>query len=113
MSQRVFLFTKINYHPMPFEVLANYVKATSNVTLVPLTLEIKNQDMTYLTKQGVSSGAVNIYGQGSTIRGRIAHRFEDTVQMNVPQHLLPNMLDKASVYGKSLPLVPGPTRSRS
>jgi CheY-specific phosphatase CheX len=113
MSQRVFLFTKINYHPMPFEVLANYVKATSNVTLVPLTLEIKNQDMTYLTKLGVSSGAVNIYGQGSTIRGRIAHRFEDTVQMNVPQHLLPNMLDKASVYGKSLPLVPGPTRSRS
>lgn len=98
---------RINYHTMPFEVLANYVKATSNVTLVPVTLQIKNQDMTYTNEHGVAFGAVNIYGQVSTIGGRIAQTFEDTVQMNVPQNLLPTMLDKASVYGKSLPLAPG------
>jgi len=98
---------KIDYHTMPFEVVANYVKATSNVTLVPLTLQIKNQDMTYSNQQGVSSGAVNIYGQVTSIGGRIAQTFEDTVQMSVPEHVLPNMLDKASVYGKSLPLAPG------
>ena len=98
---------KINYHTMPFEVLAEYVKATSNVTLVPLTLQIQNQDMTYTSENGVSRGAVNIYGQVTTIGGRIAQTFEDTVQMDVPQSYLPNMLEKASVYGKSLPLAPG------
>jgi len=98
---------RINYHTMPFEVITNYVKATSNVTLVPVTLQIRNQDMTYSNEHGVECGAVNVYGQVSTIGGRIAQTFEDTVQMNVPQNLLPNMLDKASVYGKSLPLAPG------
>jgi GWxTD domain-containing protein len=98
---------KINYHTMPFEVLANYVKATSNVTLVPLTLQIQNQDMTYKSEDGVARGAVNIYGQVTTIGGRIAQTFEDTVQMDVPQSYLPNMVSKASVYGKSLPLAPG------
>ena len=36
-----------------------------------------------------------------------AQTFEDTVQMDVPQSYLSNMLDRASVYGKSLPLAPG------
>ncbi len=99
--------TRIDYHTMPFEVLTNYVKATSNVTLVPLTLQIMNEDMTYKNENGVARGVVNIYGQVSTIGGRIAQTFEDTVQMNVPQSLLPNMFGKASVYGKSLPLAPG------
>jgi len=98
---------KFNYHTMPFEVLTNYVKATSNVTLVPLTLQIQNQDMTYTNENGVARGAVNIYGQVTTMGGRIAETFEDTVQMDVPQNLLAKMSDKASVYGKSLPLAPG------
>jgi len=98
---------RVILHTMPFEVLTNYVKATSNVTLVPLTLQIKNEDMTYKNENGVARGAVNIYGQVSTIGGRIATTFEDTVQMDVPQSVLPNMLGKASVYGKSLPLAPG------
>jgi GWxTD domain-containing protein len=98
---------KISYNTMPFEVLTNYVKATSNVTLVPLTLQVENQDMTYVSENGVARGAVNIYGQVTTIGGRIAQTFEDTVQLTVPQSILPHMLDKASVYGKSLPLAPG------
>ncbi len=98
---------RFDYHTMPFDVLTNYVKITSHVTLVPLTLQIKNEDMTYKSENGVANGVVNIYGQVSTIGGRIAQTFEDTVQMNVPQSVLPNMLGKASVYGKSLPLAPG------
>lgn len=98
---------KIDYHTMPFEVLANFLKATSNVTLVPVTLQIKNRDMTYTSEDGVARGAVNIFGQVRTIGGRIAQTFEDTVQMDVPQNVLPNMLDRVSVYGKSLPLAPG------
>lgn len=98
---------RFDFHTMPFEVLTNYVKATSNVTLVPLTLQIMNEDMTYKSENGVARGTVNIYGQVSTIGGRIAQTFEDTVQMNVPQDVLPNMFGKASVYGKSLPLAPG------
>jgi hypothetical protein len=43
--------------------------------------------MTYTSENGVSRGAVNIYGQVTTIGGRIAQTFEDTVQMEVPQSL--------------------------
>src|SRR6185369_10812039 len=63
---------KFDYHTMPFDVLTNYVKVTSNITLVPLTLQIKNDDMTYKSENGVAHGVVNIYGQVTTIGGRIA-----------------------------------------
>src|ERR1051326_482878 len=49
---------RINYHDMPFAVLTNYVKATSNVTLVPLTLQVKNEDMTYKSENGVARGEI-------------------------------------------------------
>jgi len=96
-----------NFQLLPFEVLTSYVKATSNVTLVPVTIEIKNRDMTFANENGVDRGMVHIQGQVTSIGGRIVQTFEDTVQLDVPHELLPKFADKASLYGKSLPLAPG------
>ena len=52
-------------------------------------------------------GTVNIFGRLTTISGRVAQTFEDTVQVDVPQELLPKTTENASVYPKALPLKPG------
>src|SRR5438445_1814289 len=80
---------KINMNLMPFDVRADFVRVTGDTVLVPVTLQIKNRDLTFQNKDGIQRGTVNIFGRVSTLSGRIAQTFEDTVQVDVPTELLP------------------------
>src|SRR5438105_4882828 len=95
---------KISVNLMPFDVVTEFVKVTSDTVLVPITIQIKNKDITFVNKDGVSRGTVNIFGRITTIAGRVAQTFEDTVQVDVPPELLPKTTENASVYWKSVPL---------
>ena len=98
---------KININLMPFDVRADFVKVTSDTVLVPVTIQVKNRDVTFQNKEGVQRGTVNIFGRVTTLGGRIAQTFEDTVQVDVPAELLPKVTENSSVYWKALPLKPG------
>src|SRR5271163_482625 len=91
----------------PFDVRTDYVKVTDDTVLVPITLQIKNRDITFDTKDGVSKGEINIQGRVSTITGRIVQSFEDTVLVEEPSELMTKVLDNSKVYWKALPLRPG------
>ena len=95
---------------MPFDVRTDFVKVTEDTVLVPVTLQIKNKDVTFTTKDGVSKGVVNILGKVSTITHKIVQTFEDTVEITEPAELLQKTLEKQSVYWKALPLRPGAYR---
>ena len=98
---------KINVNLMPFDVRADFVKVTSDTVLVPVTIQVKNRDVTFQNKDGIERGTVNIFGRVTTLTGRIAQTFEDTVQVDVPVELLPKTAENSSVYWKALPLKPG------
>ncbi len=89
----------------PFDVRVDYVKVTENTVLVPVTIQIKNRDVTFVTKDGVSKGVVNILGKVTNINHRVVQTFEDTVEITQPSELLEKTLDRQSVYWKALPLV--------
>jgi GWxTD domain-containing protein len=99
--------SKVILNPMPFDVRADFVKVTSDTVLVPVTIQMKNRDITFVNKDGVQRGTVNIFGRLSTLTGKIVQTFEDTVQVDVPAELLPRTAENASVYWKALPLRPG------
>ncbi len=96
--------TKIIYNLMPFDVRADFVKVTNDTVLVPVTIQIKNRDVTFQNKDGVERGTVNIFGRVTTLTGKIVQTFEDTVQVDVPVELLPKTAENSSVYWKALPL---------
>jgi hypothetical protein len=75
--------------------------------LVPITLQIKNRNITFTTKDGVSRGDVHIIGRVSTITDKIVQSFEETVEVEEPSELLPKTLDSSQLYWKALPLRPG------
>ena len=99
--------SKVILNPMPFDVRSDFVKVTSDTVLVPVTVQMKNRDITFVNKDGVQRGTVNIYGKLSTLTGKIVQTFEDTVQVDVPAELLPRTAENASVYWKALPLRAG------
>src|SRR5271156_3222053 len=93
--------------PFLFDVRTDYVKVTNDTILVPLTVQIRNSDITYQTKDGVSIGTVNILGRVSNLNHKPIQTFEDTVSVQVPSELLARKRADQSVYWKSLPLRPG------
>src|SRR5450631_2602680 len=99
--------SKVILNPMPFDVRADFVKVTSDTVLVPVTIQIKNRDVTFQNKDGVERGTVNIFGRVTTLTGKVVQTFEDTVQVDVPAELLPKTAENSSVYWKALPLRPG------
>jgi GWxTD domain-containing protein len=98
---------KISVNLMPFDVRADFVRVTGDTVLVPVTIQIKNRDVTFVNKDGVQRGTVNIFGRVTTLTGRVAQTFEDTVQMDIPAELLPKETGNSHVYWKALPLRPG------
>jgi hypothetical protein len=99
--------SKIVYNLMPFDVRTDFVKITSDTVLVPVTVQIKNRDITFNNKEGVQHGVVNIFGRVSTLTGKVAQTFEDTVIADVPAELLPREAENSKVYWKAVPLRPG------
>jgi GWxTD domain-containing protein len=98
---------KINVNLMPFEVMTDFVKVTGDTVLVPVTLQVKNKDVTFISKDGIQRGTVNIFGRVTGLTGKVAQTFEDTVQIDVPQDLLEKTVEHSSLYWKAIPLRPG------
>ena len=97
---------KISVNLMPFDVRTDFVRVTSDTVLVPITIQVKNRDITFVNKDGVQRGTVNIFGRVTTLTGKVVQTFEDTVQVDVPAELLPKVTENSSVYWKALPLRP-------
>ncbi len=98
---------KISINLMPFDVRADFVRVTAETVLVPFTVQLKNRDITFVNKDGVQRGVVNIFGRVTTLTGHIAQTFEDTVQANIPAELLAKSAENSQVYWKAIPLRPG------
>jgi GWxTD domain-containing protein len=91
----------------PFEVRTDFVRVTEDTVLVPITLQVKNKDITFSTKEGVAKGEVNVLGRVATITDHVVQTFEQTLLVEEPAELLGQSLQQASVHWWALPLRPG------
>src|SRR6266498_725440 len=99
--------SKITYNAMPFDVRTDFVKITNDTVLVPVTIQLRNRDITFVDKDGVEHGVVNIFGRFTSISGKVAQTFEDPVAADVPSELLAREAENYKVYWKAVPLRPG------
>lgn len=98
---------KLSYNLLPFDVQTDFAKVTDDTILVPITIQIKNRDVTFKNENGLDKGVVHIFGRLTTIGGSIAQTFEDTVEEDEPAELLPKVVEQSHLYSKSVPLRPG------
>ena len=99
--------SKVRYNLLPFDVRADFVRVTSDTVMVPIMLQVKKKNVTYVNKDGIERGTLNIFGRVTTLTGRIAQTFEETIQDDQPPELLPKVLESSDVYSKAIPLRPG------
>jgi len=92
---------------LKFNYQTDFLKVTSDTVLVPVTVQIPNNQLSFKAKDGVHSAEVNIFGRVSSLTGKVVQTFEDSVAKDFPDSLFQASVKQVSIYQKSLPLRPG------
>ena len=92
---------------LPFSVRTDFIKITDDTVLTPITVQVPNREMQFENKDGVMHAVLDIYGELSTLGGRVANTFEQSVSVDVPQHDFQAYVNQKSLYQKAVYLRPG------
>jgi len=102
--------SKITFNILPMRVRADYIPLTESSILTNISLQFENKDLQFQNKDSMQKAVVNIYGRITTMSRRVVTVFEDTVTVDSPPQFLQEMAKRASIYQKSVPLIPGKYR---
>ena len=92
---------------LKFDYRTDFLKVTSDTVLVPVSVQIPNNQLSFKSKEGVHSASINIFGRVSSLTGKVVQTFEDSVTKDYPDSLFPMAVKQMSIYQKALPLRPG------
>jgi len=92
---------------LKFQYRTDFLKVTSDTVLVPISVQIPNNQLSFKAKDGVHSAQIDIFGRISTVTDKVVQTFEDSVMKDYPDSLFPLAVKQVSIYQKSLPLRPG------
>jgi GWxTD domain-containing protein len=90
-----------------FTYRTDFLKVTSDSVLVPVTVQVPNQQLQFKSKDGVHSAELNVFGRVTTLTGRVVQTFEDSVAKDFPDSLYQQSVKQYSIYQKVIPLRPG------
>jgi hypothetical protein len=92
---------------LKFQYRTDFMKVTSDTVLVPISIQIPNNQLSFKAKEGVHSAEINIFGRVSTPSDKVIQTFEDSVSKDYPDSLFALASKQMSIYQKALPLRPG------
>lgn len=92
---------------LPFNYRADFLRATSTTVLVPITVQLRNRDLSFQDKQGLHSAVLDLYGRITDPGGRVVQTFEDVISRDFPESLFQKSLELSSIYQKAIPLRSG------
>ena len=92
---------------MKFAWRTDFMKVTNDTVLVPVTVQVPNNQLSFDNKDGVHSATLNVFGRVSSLTGRVVQTFEDPVSRDFPDSLFQQSIKLQSIYQKAIPLRPG------
>jgi hypothetical protein len=97
----------VTYGGLPFDVRQDFVRITEQQVMVPLTVLVSNEQMTFKQSEGFYHGKLQIYGRVMSLRNRIEAIFEDEVARDFLPEEFDSAKTRSSIYQKRLILKPG------
>ncbi len=94
----------VNYSNLPFEIHENYFRLNQDQLMIPINVQLKNQDLTFRAEGELYVARVAVFGIVTTIGKRLAAEFEDDLVMTFSPDQLSQGLLTDSIYQKVLVL---------
>ncbi len=97
----------VQYNMVPFRVRADWLFLGGESVLVPITIKIDNNQLTYRESLGIQRATVNVYGSVRSLQGVIAAEFEEVLTADYTPETVAYKSFQNSVYQKQVVLKPG------
>ncbi len=89
-----------------FDYRFDFLRITSDTVLVPITVQIPVNQLSFQEKDGVDSASIDLFVRVTSLGGRIVQTFEDTLRSDIPSSLLQKSINTSRIYQKTVPLSP-------
>jgi GWxTD domain-containing protein len=99
--------TRIYYEGFPFEMRQDFIRLTDQEVLVPVTVLVSNEQMSFTRSLGIYHGGVQIFGRVSGLRNQTEAMFEEEVMRDFSPDDFEKAKTRSSIYQKRLILKPG------
>jgi GWxTD domain-containing protein len=90
----------VKYRVLPFEFRRDYLKLDDEQVLVPITVQVRNADLTFKEEFGSETARLGVYGSITNLAGRTIHEFDDDVVVSLRKEDLEKALHKFAAYQK-------------
>jgi GWxTD domain-containing protein len=94
----------IRFETLPFEVTEQYFRLNEAQVLIPVTVQIKNRDVSFQIENNQQTARLAVYGIVASLTNRIVTEFEDDIVIRYRPDEMEEGLLKESAYQKVLPL---------
>jgi GWxTD domain-containing protein len=98
---------RITYDAFPFEVRHDFIRLTEQQVIVPVTVLLSNEQMTFKQSLGIYHGGAQIFGRVVGLGNRVEAVFEDEVAREFLPAEFEHAKSRYSVHQKRLILRPG------
>ena len=94
----------IEFVNLPFTVRQDFFRLNDQQILVPITVQLKNKDLSFEIEDGKHVARVAVYGLVTGINNRVALEFDDDLVTSYGSAELTKGLQQLSIYQKIVPL---------
>jgi GWxTD domain-containing protein len=99
--------SRLSSNLLPFDARTDFIRVTDETVLVPVTVQVINNDLQFQNKEGVMHGVLDIFCEITSLGGHIVNTFEKSLVLDVPEHEFQQFGSHRSVYQQTVPLKPG------
>jgi GWxTD domain-containing protein len=92
---------------LPFDIRTDFIRATDETTLTPLTIQIANRNVQFQNKNGVMHGVLDVYGEITSLGGRTVYTLEKGLVLDTPEEGFQEYQNRESLFQEVIPLRPG------
>ena len=99
--------SRVAFNQLPFEVSMHQIRVAEGSYLVPITLQVKNNNLLYQKTESGYNTNCNIYGMVSDLSGRVVVEFDHQLRNYAADEALQKKLSLLSLFQRTVQLSPG------
>jgi GWxTD domain-containing protein len=99
--------TRITYTQLAYAMRTDFIRLSTAKVLMPITIELDNKNLEFKKELEFNRAKVNVYGQITTLQGRIAAEFENEISAEYTDQFFEAGKNKRSIYQKIVMLDAG------
>ena len=98
---------RVTFNVLPFRVATHFIRINPENCVVPVTLSVDPQEVTFKMEGGLYRTSLQVYGVVTSLTGRTVYEFDDDITAEYSESQMSSVRRQPQVYQRKMALKPG------